>query len=380
MKKVAVALTIGWWPKTSIDFGGYCQALARLGHSPLLICHSNNMLKVDFPVVEAGSDGMEQVDFWRSLGLDAVIFFNWLRAPRIVTAMKQAGLVVISRGDTDGRTSGRVFPKAAWLTMESSDDPMLVRLRKAKYLVERYLTLSIAEDQALIETIDQSDAVAIECEEAARNLRRILAYYKRSDLGTRVHAIPHSVSDEILSETIYEGQRPRTILCGGRWNAPQKDPHLLSAALERVLRRQQDIQVVIVGDGPDNLFQPLTNRHPDVKWLRRVPHEEVATLLKTCRLMVSSSRWEGYSILALEALCMGCTFAAPPLPGFVDMSEDGRFGTISSRRTPGSLARAIETELELWDRGARIPGDISAVWRKRASNDAVISDLLALIK
>jgi glycosyltransferase involved in cell wall biosynthesis len=380
MRKIAVALTTRWWPWTSIDFGGYCRALARLGYSPILVCQGNERPASEFPVVEASGGEMEQPDFWRGLGLDAVIFFNWLRAPVVVGAMKQAGLFVISRGDTDGQTSGRVFPKAAWLTMEASDDPMIVRFRKAKYLAERYLKLSAVEDKALVETVNRTDAVAIECKEAANNLRRILTYYKRSDLGSKVHVIPHSVSDEVLAEKIDLNQRPRTIICGGRWSDPQKDAHLLAATFEKLVHRQPDLQILIMGDGAAHLFEPLTSRHPNVKWLRRVDRERVAALLAKSRIAVSSSRWEGYSILAAEALCMGCTLATPPLPGFISMAESGRFGTIASRRHPAALVRAIETELALWDRGKRVPGEISALWRRRTSNDAVVSNLLALIK
>jgi glycosyltransferase involved in cell wall biosynthesis len=380
-RKIAVVINGAWRRYASIDFDGYCQKLLEFGHSPTLVLHrGSEPAERNFPVVEADVAEMENDEFWRSLATEAAIFFNWLRAPGIVNAMKQAGVFVISRGDTDGHASGRLFPKRAWLAMEASDDPIIVRLRKAKYLVERYLILSVAEDQALIETIDRSDAVAIECEEAAKNLRRILAHYKRLDLGSKVHVIPHSVRDDVLTQETYLGQRPRAIICGGRWSAAQKDAHLLAAALERLLSRQQDLRVVIMGEGADHLFERLASRFPGVNWLRQVSHEKVPALLTNCRIVVSSSRWEGYSILMLEALCMGCTLAAPPLPGFISMAENGRFGTISSRRNPASLVRAIETELELWDRGSRVPGDICAVWRKRTSNDSVVSDLLALIK
>jgi glycosyltransferase involved in cell wall biosynthesis len=379
MRKVAVAITTRWWKWTSIDFGGYCQALARLGHSPTLVCCGNDGSKADFPVVETNLDEMKQGDFWRSLKLEAVIFFNWLRAPRIVRAAKEGGLFVISRGDTDGKGSGRVFPKAAWLAMEASDDRMVVRLRKAKYAVERYLKLSITEDRVLLETIDLSDAVAIECDEAAKNLRRILAYYKRSDLEGKVHVIPHSVSDEVLSHEVSAKERSRTIICGGRWNDPQKDPHLLTTTLNRLLRRQPELNVVIIGDGPEHLFARLTHEHSSVKWLRRVPREKVPTLLTNARIALSSSRWEGYSIFALEALCMGCTVVGPPLPGFISMTEQGLYGTISSRRSPASLMRAAEQEIELWDAGSRAPTNISSIWRRRVTNDCVVSSLISLI-
>jgi glycosyltransferase involved in cell wall biosynthesis len=106
----------------------------------------------------------------------------------------------------------------------------------------------------------------------------------------------------------------------------------------------------------------------------------VPALSADCRIMISSSRWEGYSILGLEALCMGCTLATTPVTSFISMTEQGRFGTISSSRSSLSLAHAIEQELELWERGSRIPAEISAIWRQRANNHAVVSSLLSLIK
>jgi glycosyltransferase involved in cell wall biosynthesis len=377
---VAVALLTGGWPSGSIDFGGYCHALARLGHSPTLVACGHDRTDASFPVVETSLEQMEQAHFWRSLKLDAVIFFNWLHYATIVRAMKQAGLFVISRGDTDGHASARVFPGPAWLTLEDSNDGILVRLRKAKIWMERYLKVSAIEDQDVLQTIEQTDAVAIEGEEAAKNVRRILAYYQRSDLEGKLHVIPHSVKDVILTEKVTIGQRPKTIFCGGRWLHPQKDANLLIATLDILLRRQPHLQVVIAGDGAESLFGPLTHRHPGVNWLRRVPHEKVAALLTNSRVMLSSSRWEGYSILALEALCMGCSFAAPPLPGFISMSENGRFGTVSARRNPPSLVNAVESELKLWDLGSRLPAEISATWRRRTSNDSVMANLLSFIR
>jgi glycosyltransferase involved in cell wall biosynthesis len=321
---------------------------------------------------------MEEVHFWRSLELEAVIFFNWLRAPRTVDAMKRAGLFVISRGDTDGHASVRVFPRAAWMALDSEDD-LLDRLRKIKHLAHRCLSLSVAEDQALLETIEHTDAVAVECEEAAKNLGQILHYYRRSDLAKKLHVVPHSVSDATLSQTVDRGPRPRTIVCGGRWNDPQKDAHLLTAVLDLLLDRRNNLQIVIVGPGGDHLFGRLTRRHPEVTWMGRVAHDRIAEILTNSRVILSSSRWEGYSIITLEALCMGCTLAAPPLPGFISMAEDGRYGTISAQRNPASLAQAVEKELEIWDNGLRVPAEIAAIWRKRVSNDSVVSDLISLI-
>jgi glycosyltransferase involved in cell wall biosynthesis len=379
-RKIGIALPLQLTVNAHTDFNGYCRTLAQLGHSPAMICCSSDYQKAAFPIVEATLNQMADFHFWKDLHLDAVIFFNWLRYSWIVKAMKQAGLFVMSRGDTDGYASARVFRQAAWLALEDPNDSPLTWLRKRRYWAQRHLTLSAAEDEDLINTIDYSDAAVIECDEAAKNLCRIFAYYKRPDLERKLHVTPHSVSDDILLHPLPGSQKPRTILCGGRWDDPQKDVHLLTAALDRLLKQHPDLPVVIIGDGAANLLEPLARRCSSVGWLRAVPHANVPKLLLDCRVLVSSSRWEGYSILASEALCMGCTLAAPPLPSFVSMAENGRFGTVSTGRNAVSLADAIERELELWDRGSRNPAEIAAVWRGRVSNKAVVSDLISLIK
>jgi glycosyltransferase involved in cell wall biosynthesis len=377
---IAVVVPTGGWPGGSIDFGGYCETLEGFGHSPTLVCCGHDPVATTFPVVETCMAEMEQADFWRNLKLDVTIFFNWLRLPATVIAMKQAGLFVISRGDSDGQSSSRVFPKATWLTLEDSNDQLTARLKKAKIWFQRCFMQSKSEDQYLLKCIDCTDTAAIECDEAAENIRRILVYYKRKDLEKKLHVIPHSVRDTLLAQEVNPGPRPRAIICGGRWDAPQKDVSLLGATLEKLLRRQPDLKVMIFGEGGNNVLGPLANRYSGINWLRRVPHEKVPELIADCRIMISSSRWEGYSILGLEALCMGCTLATTPVTSFISMTEQGRFGTISSSRSSLSLAHAIEQELELWERGSRIPAEISAIWRQRANNHAVVSSLLSLIK
>ena len=378
-RKIAVVINATWKRQASIDFDGYCRELLRLGHSPVLVCCASERVEHDFPVVEAGASEMEEERFWRAMALDGIIFFNWLRAPRIVAAMKAAGLFVISRGDTDGLMSARVFPQAAWLALENEKKGILDWLQKRQWWVRRCLIFCKINDPDLLDTIDRTDAVAIECDEAEKNLFKILSFYKRSELGKKLHVIPHSVSDEILQQNIPIDQKERSIICGGRWDDPQKDAHLLAASLELVLKKQSDLAVTIVGDGAEHLFGPLTRRFPKVRWLRRVARQEMARLLAQNRIILSSSRWEGYSIITLEALCQGCTLVSPPLPGFVSMSEKGRYGTIAPTRNPSVLANAIAKELELWDNGSRNPAEISAVWRRRTDNRTVVGDLLSLM-
>jgi len=379
-RKIAVVINGAWRSYASIDFDGYCHELRRLGHSPTLVLWpASEYVERDFPVVGAEAAEMEAAEFWQGLGAEAAIFFNWLRAPRILAAMKQAGMHVVSRGDSDGKISARVFPGAAWLALENGNDGWVRWLQKRQWWLRRCLILCAINDRDLLETVQQTDAVATECDESARHLRRIFAYYKRPELSQKLHVIPHSVSDEILQQPLQTDQKPRGLICGGRWDDPQKDVHLLVATLERLLPKQEDLQVTIVGAGADNLFESLGRRFPQINWLRRVARRDMAQLLANSRIILSSSRWEGYSVITLEALCMGCTLVAPPLPGFVSMAEQGGYGTVSPNRSPAALAAAIEQELALWDRGARVPAEIAATWRGRTNNHTVVDELLSLI-
>lgn len=379
-RKIAVVINAAWRSYASIDFDGYCHELRRLGHLPTLVLWPNSeYVERDFPVVQAEADEMEKEGFWRDLAVQAAIFFNWLRAPRILDAMKRAGLSVISRGDSDGQISARVFPRAAWLALENGNDGALRWLQKRQWWLRRCLILCAINDRDLLDTVERTDVVVTECDESAKHLRRIFTYYRRPELSLKLRVIPHSVSNEILQPDIPIDQKARALICGGRWDDPQKDAHLLVATLERLLPNQGELKVTIVGSGADRLFGPLGRKFPQIVWLRRIPRREMSQLLANHQLILSSSRWEGYSVIALEALCMGCTLVAPPLPGFVSMAEQGRYGTIAPNRSPASLAAAVEQELALWDRGARIPAEIAAVWRNRTNTHTVIGDLLSLI-
>ena len=378
-KKIAVVINAAWRTYASIDFDGYCRQLRAFGYSPTLVLHrGSEPTERDFPVVETTAAEMENAQFWRQLAAEAAIFFNWLRAPRILAAMKQAGLYVISRGDSDGQISARVFPGAAWLALENAGDGFLQYLQKRQWWLRR-LVLCGTEDRDMLDTVQQSDAVATECDDSAKHLRRIFAFYKRPELGAKLRVIPHSVSDEILQHNLPGYHKRRALICGGRWQDAQKDPHLLTATLEKLLKKQEDLEVTIVGAGGDQLFEPLSRKFSQVNWRRRVARREIPQLLADSRIVLSSSRWEGYSIIALEGLCMGCTIVAPPLPGFVSMAENGRYGTISRNRTPKALANALEYELGLWDQGERSPAEISAVWRERTNNQTVVGNLVSLI-
>lgn len=371
--KVAIVLTTRWW-RASIDQDGYCAALARLGHEPVLYCHGNDAGEADFPVIEASPAEMTDAGYWRRQGLDIAIVFNWLRGSRLLEALREAGTRTISRADHDGLASVRVFPRETLSLCLSSAPTVGGRFREGVHWLRRYFRLSREEDAELLATAAASDAIAIESREAAENLGAIFTHYGRKELAGRIAVVPHSVKDEFLTAPIGGAMRPPLIFCGGRWDDVQKDAPLLRRTIRRVLAERGDARFVVAGAGMEN-FAGLAG-DPRVRLAGLIPRTELREILAEARFLLASSRWETQPIGSLEALCLGATVVAPALPGFAALTGQGTSGTLASHRDEASLARAALAELQRWDRQQRDPEQIARQWRARVSNEAVVAGML----
>jgi glycosyltransferase involved in cell wall biosynthesis len=167
------------------------------------------------------------------------------------------------------------------------------------------------------------------------------------------------------------------VFCGGRWYDEQKNAELLARTITKVVAQQGDLQFVIAGKGSKEIFGDLAAQFPDRVLLPGVvPASEMLPLLNSCRFLLSSSRWESHPIGALEAVCSGCTVVATPIPGFLDIADGGRSGTIAESHRAEALARATLVENAKWESGERNPLQIAEHWRKIVNNRVVAGGML----
>jgi glycosyltransferase involved in cell wall biosynthesis len=100
-------------------------------------------------------------------------------------------------------------------------------------------------------------------------------------------------------------------VCAGRL-APQKGQDVLLSAWPSVLGRVPDAVLVLVGDGP--LRAELARRI--VGDVRLVGHRgDVGDWLRAADVVVLPSRWEGFSLLLLEAMACGAAVVATDVAG-----------------------------------------------------------------
>lgn len=360
----------------SIDFDGYAAEMAASGHEPVMICPANEHPDFPYRVVVYGSGEASHPDFWKALSLERVICMTWFGHPEIFRAIHAAGSRIINRADSDGLVSARVFPAASFLRLVDPHRGPLDFLKRLRHFLNWYFSHWKQNDANILKMIGLSDRVVVETVAFRANFEKFLRFHHREDLLAKFAVIPHSVPDFFLDGTV-PPTRPDRIFCSGRWDDDQKNAPLLEACIPRILQGRPGTEFLIAGYGVETAFRRLEGRFPQVRLAGLLDRNTLPQILDGCRFLLSSSRWESHPIGALEALCRGCTAVATPVPGFQDIVEGGRFGTIASSHSCSSLVHAALEEMRLWDSGKRNPGEIASHWRAEVNNKVVVSQLLS---
>ena len=128
--------------------------------------------------------------------------------------------------------------------------------------------------------------------------------------------------------------------------SPEKDFATLIRAFARV-RAATRARLVVVGDGEQEavLKELIANLGlADDVWLAGHQANPCAMIAK-CRVLVSSSRFEGSPLVVVEALGCGCPVVATRTVGAAEILEDGRYGRLVPVGDPDAMAAAIEATL-----------------------------------
>lgn len=106
----------------------------------------------------------------------------------------------------------------------------------------------------------------------------------------------------------------------------EKRVDVLIDAFARLLRERPTARLYIAGEGPDHarLRQQVTTQRVDrVQFLGLLPKSEVHRLLAGADLLVLPSRFEGFPMVALEALAYGVPVVASDVGGIREILHDG---------------------------------------------------------
>jgi len=361
----------------SVRYERYLRGFRALGHDAFAVCPASAGEGFTEPVITAPHrSAFADPTFWRSLRIDAAILVTWLGMPEQVAVLKQACPYVVSIADSDCQVGARVHPGPLFRRMLAIHRGPFMKLRAAKYWLQQLLYLAPREDRPVIDSADSADLVAVNNRRAKENLALFFVHYGRPDLGAKIALIPYPIDDCFLRAPIGLKREDRMVAVG-RWDDPQKDAPLLSAAIAHYLRSGGQTEFVIVGPGGTAIFEALTRRFPHTRYLGPQAPETIADLMRRSRALLMSSVWEGAPVVLNEALASGCSVVGPlGIPAVISVCQAGPFGTVAHRRSPKMLAAAIRAENDCWEQGERSPAAIAAYWQPRFDPVAVARQFL----
>ena len=116
-------------------------------------------------------------------------------------------------------------------------------------------------------------------------------------------------------------------------------------AIPCILKQQENIEFLIVGDGP--LYSKIRDEIDTngishrVKLFGWIPHDKVADYFNDLKLLVLPSYSEGLPTAILEAMACGTPVMATRVGGIPDVVKDGETGFILNNNLPEYLAEEI---------------------------------------
>jgi phosphatidylinositol alpha-mannosyltransferase len=137
-----------------------------------------------------------------------------------------------------------------------------------------------------------------------------------------------------------------TVLFVGRLEK-RKGLKFLLRAWPRVLERQPDARLVVVGRGrPLEGYRRFAARQgwspEDVVFAGYVPSEDLPRYYQSCDVFCApNTGQESFGIVLLEAMASGAPIVASDIPGYRDVVSNGLHGVLVEPRKPGAIADAL---------------------------------------
>jgi glycosyltransferase involved in cell wall biosynthesis len=130
----------------------------------------------------------------------------------------------------------------------------------------------------------------------------------------------------------------------------QKGFDILLETFANIAEKNPEWELRIAGDGElrNSLYDQtvslgINNR---VKFLGMIATEQIVTEINSAAFVVSSSRWEGFSLAALEVMSCGKALITTDVEGSGEMLINGLHGIIVPKENPTALEQAMEHLME----------------------------------
>jgi len=327
-----------------------CRALAKLGHQVGIVTSAS---KPGLPSHEV----MEGVEIWRTW-FPSRSPLGWLAhsvgsIPRSVRAAGGADVL-------HAQAFASIPPLQVARGVTRS--PLVATFHTSHFLVRAERPLWQPVLRSLVRAPDHVLAAS----------REIAGVAERLAPGTAVEALTNGVDTDMfrrVAPSLPKGTGKRIMVPRRLFRKNGVD--VMVQALPRLLEKHPDVEVVVVGDGPERArLEALAGSlgvGGAIRFLGARANQEMPGLLSSADLVVIPSRMEATSVAALEAMACEVPVAASDVGGLPEI-VDAEVGGLAAPDDPAALARTVGDLLgspDLRRRGEVARRRVIAHWSNR---------------
>jgi len=199
------------------------------------------------------------------------------------------------------------------------------------------------KDIAFRALLSRAEAILTKTQEMKRRIENLVGAGKK-----KIYVVYNGVDIDLFNADKYSKYRrvtgkKRILFVGGLRKI--KGVKYLIMAMGHVLKKTTDVELTIVGDGPQlgflkRLVQSL-NIQGYIRFVGRVEHEEIPMYMIRSDIFVLPSLYEGLPNVIIEALAMGLPVIATRVGGVPEIIQDGVNGYLVEPRDVLNLANKI---------------------------------------
>ena len=191
----------------------------------------------------------------------------------------------------------------------------------------------------------------------------------------RIDVVPHGVSDRFLDGVPVSPARGAGMLFCGTWDFVKGTPYLVDA-FDRLAAEGRPVPLTILGPGipADAVLRAFSDAaRPFVTVIDRVPEERVVEEYRRHDALLFTSTYEGFGLVALEAMSQGLPIVATPVGCVRDLVRDGENGIIVPPRDSAAIAAAVRRLIDAPAERVRMGTAAAAAvagmsWRRTAAH------------